>query len=210
MSSKTKTLGITAFLYLILALVPMSCGLLCQDSCACGPTFPPQTFRIRSFELITLGFDGQQIFPDKILPWDQYYKGLVIKDFDFISSIVTRTSSFGMAVACSPVPPINEKKVIDLKIINLVENTLQDGRVLNVGDDISDLFGVNDFFTSDLEPIDTYFSGGLPLFLDQKLKVGFLQNPGKELILSIKITLVLEGGTAFTFDQEPFTITSQN
>lgn len=210
MNLSKKTLGITAILYLMLALVPMSCGLLCRDSCGCGPTFPPQKFRIISFELITVGFDGQRIFPDDIRPWDEYFKGLEIKDFDFLSTSKTSWSSFGIALACDPVPPSNEKKVIDLKIINLSENSLGDGSVLKVGDDISDLFGVNDFFAIGLEPIDNYFSGGLPLYLDRKLKVGFLQDPGKELTLTTKISLILEGGTEFTFDQEPFTITTEN
>ena len=84
------------------------------------------------------------------------------------------------------------------------------GALLQVGDDISDLFGINRFFAEGLQPIDNYLSGGYPLFLDEKLKVGFLQDPGKELSLSIEISLILENGTTFRFDNEPFTIKSKN
>lgn len=204
-----KTFGITAVLYLFLAMIPMSCGLFCRDSCGCGPKFSQQIFRIRSFELITAAFDGQRIFPDDMQPWDQYYKGLEVKDFDFITSSEGLKATFGVALACDPAPAKSDKKLLDIRIINLKEANLGDGTVLQVGDDISELFGINRFFAEGLQPIDSYLSEGYLLFLDEMLKIGFLQDPGKDLSLSIEISLILENGTTFRFDNEPFTIKSK-
>lgn len=210
MKINLKTFVTTGALFFSLALLPMSCGVFCNDSCGCGASFPEQFFRIRSFELFTSAFDGQRIFPDDSQPWDQYYKGFRVDQFDLISDIPARKSALGVALACDPAPPKSEKKLNAIRIINLKEESIGNGMILEVGQDITDLFGMNFFFSQGLEPIQDFISTGRELYLDQLFKLGFKNDPGRDLTLSLSISFILEDGTEFTFLNEPFTIQTKN
>lgn len=208
-----KKLGLTLVLLAFLALIPGGCGILCDNSCGCNPTFPKQSARIRSFELLTFSTGGQQINPTLIQPYDQVVKAFRIKEFDLISSEV-RPAGFswnlGTAYACSPPPITVDKKLTGLSIINQEEVILGDGTRWEVGQDLSDSFGMNSFFNSTLVPIDEFIGEGLTLILEDFFKVGLKKDPGKNLELKLSFNLVLEKGETFQISNEILAVRSKN
>lgn len=208
-----KKLGLTLVLLAFLALVPGGCGILCNNPCGCNPTFPEQSARIRSFELLTFSTGGQQINPTLNQPYDQVVKAFRIKEFDLISS-EERPSGFswnlGTAYACSPPPITVDKKLIGLSIINQEEVILGDGTRWEVGQDLSDSFGINSFFNSTLVPIDEFIGDGLTLILEDFFKVGLKKDPGKNLDLKLSFNLVLENGETFQISNEILSVRSKN
>ncbi|GMQ23441.1 hypothetical protein Aoki45_01230 [Algoriphagus sp. oki45] len=209
----SKKSGLTLLLLAFLALAPGGCGILCNNPCGCNPTFPEQSARIRSFELLTFSTGGQQITPSLNQPYDQVVKAFRIKDFDLISS-AEKSSNFnwnlGVAYACSPPPITVDKQLIDLRIINQEEVILGDGTRWEVGQELSEFFGMNSFFSSSLVPIDEFIGEGLTLILEDFLKVGLIKDPGKSLELKLSFNLVLENGETFQISNEILSVRSKN
>lgn len=195
-----KKLLATFSLLTFLAILPMSCGVVCLDTCGCNPSFPQQTLKIKSFEVLTVAGNGQRIQPTLAQPFDQVFKAIRIKDFDLITlekSDFLEPTSLGTAFACSPPPIIAKEKLSRIQVINLKEITLGDGTLLSLGEDITPYFGMNDFFAQGLVPVNQFLAGGRSLILEDFFKLGFVRNPGKEINLELSIRLLMDNGEEF-------------
>jgi hypothetical protein len=212
MNNWLKNLLVTGFLFGFLALIPAGCGEFCNDSCGCSPVFPPQNIRIKSFEMLTFS-EGQQITPTNQQPFNRVVKSFRIKDFDLISysqKEVENHWSFGTAIACSPIPPTSEKKLIEIQIINLSEVKFEDGTVLGTGQDISAYFGINNFFQEGLVPIPEFLKGGRSLPLEELNKLGFTKDPGIPVNMLLNFSFLLDGGTELRITNETLSIGPKN
>lgn len=202
---RNKKLFLTVGLLTFLALMPMSCGLVCTDSCGCSPNFPEQKLLIKSFEVLTVAGDGQRIQPTLTQPYDQVFKAIRIKDFDLVSLAEPdffQPWTLGAAFACSPPPVESIEKLRNIEIINLSEQTLADGTVLKLGETITPYFGMNDFFAQGLIPVNDFLKNNKDLVLEDFFKLGFTKNPGKPINLEITIRIVMENGKEFILNNQ--------
>ncbi len=209
MTTMGKKLLATFGLLTFLAIMPMSCGVVCLDTCGCNPSFPQQKLLIRSFEVLTIAGNGQRIQPTLTQPFDQVFKAFRIKDFELISfenSNLFEPWSLGTAFACSPPPIYAEEKLVQVQIFNLKEVTLGDGTSIALGEDISPYFGINDFFAQGLVPVNQFLSGGRTLILEDFFKLGFIKNPGKEISLELSIRLLMDNGEEFILGNQILSI----
>lgn len=190
------TIGFFSFL----ALMPMSCGIFCNDSCGCGPVTKPREFVIESFATKTVDVSGNEIPETQSRNYNQIFKSVEISDRKFTSEAKVKGSnplSLGLAFACSPAPDtsINELQLIE--IINEVEFTLADGTEYEVGENLNSLFGISEVFRTNLVRIEEFTRLGAKLTFDDSFKIGLLQNPGKELQLEFTIRLVFDDAQEF-------------
>lgn len=190
-----------------MALLPMSCGVVCDDPCGCGPDFEVKDFSITSMESLTLIGDGQQVFPSNILPYDEVVKAIRVDEFQTVAMNESSHSRIpGVVFACSPRPAQSEENLADVKIINLIEVTLASGETLKVGDDISEYFGMNYYFSSGTEPITEFLENTLPIFKDDLFKLAWVNDPMEELSLQFTVRVILESGREISITDEVLNI----
>lgn len=200
-----KSIGLTFFIFTFLALIPMSCGILCEDSCGCSPSFPQQEMIIRSMEVLTIAGDGQRISPTNSQPYNQVVKAFRVKEFDLVTLSQAHfgsQASFGSVLACSPLPILSKEDLKQLQITNLQEVTLGDGTVLRVGEDITAYFGMNYFFAQSLESVPQFLGQGKPFLQDDFFKIGFTKDPGRPVVLEFNLRIALENGREFVFNNQ--------
>lgn len=203
----------TGFLFISLSLLPVACGIFCNDSCGCNPSFPQQTIRIRSLEMLTFSTGRQQISSNNIQPFDQVVKAFRIKEFDLLGDNgldISNSGILGFAYACSPPPAISEKKLISIKVINLEKISLKDGTELSVGEDISNLFVISNFFIENPTSIQSYLKEGKILFLDELHKMGFTKEPSNPTQLKLNFIFGLENGTELLISNEILSISPKS
>ncbi len=193
--------GITTFgFFFFLAMLPMSCGLLCRDSCGCKPLPKPREFRIQSFTTRTIDVAGREIPEDQIRNYAQIFKSLEIKDIEYTAKVRIEEHDpwyFGLAFACDPIPNSSKNELIKIEIINEREFTLADGREYIVGENMTSLFGTNRVFNTSIVPIGDFTGLGRKLTFDDFLKIGLFENPGRELQFEFTIRLVFDDGQEF-------------
>lgn len=198
--------GITTLgLFTFLAMLPMSCGLLCRDTCGCGPTPKTSEFEIQSFDSKTKDGSGREISASESRPYDQIYKVLEINDVEFTSAVKDEeqnTGSLGIAFACSPAPPISKNDLQLIEILNETEFSLADGTEYGVGENLVSLFGINRYFSSELESIEEFIGTGRKLNYGDDLYFGLLENPEKDLQLEFTIRLVFNDAQEFLFTDQ--------
>lgn len=188
-------------------MLPIACSEFCNNPCGCGPVFEVIDFRIQSFETLSLTTEGQQVSPSTSLPYDFITKSFRIKETQNVAYFKERTSSTpGLALACSPIPPQSQEKMIGIQIINSKEVEFADGEIFQMGQDISDFFEVNYFFVEQTRPIPEFFGNGLTLFREDLFKLVFTKNPGKEVQLEFSIRIMLEDGLEFDLQHEILSI----
>lgn len=203
-----KRIGLTISLFSFLALIPMSCGIFCQDSCGCGPSAPPQDLIIKSMQLLTLGPMGQTVNPLDTLSYNQVFKSLEVKEFEIklLSENFSPGPSFGLAYACSPLPVYSRDEIIDIRIRNKTALTLADGTTLNPRQDISSYFGMAFFYTDKLATIQEFIGTGRYFFWGENFKLGFKQSPGKALKLEFDVEVSFKSGKAFLLENQVLSI----
>lgn len=192
-------------LFALVAILPISCGVDCNNPCGCSPDFEIKDFNITEMEALTLLRDGQQVSPAGTYPYDVVVKGLRIKTFQTVAFSEKSISNGipGIAYACSPLPPKSADNLFDVKVINLQEVTLDSGVRLKIGDDISAYFGMNYYFSEGTESIEEFLEGTLTMFSDDLYKLAWLEKPAKELNLRFTIRVQLESGREIALtDQE--------
>lgn len=200
---------LTTGLFTFLALLPMSCGLFCNDSCGCGPVTRPREFVIESFATNTVDDLGNVIPENQSRNYNQIFKSVEIRDIRFTSEAQVEESnptSMGLAFACSPAPDasINELQLIE--IINEVEFTLVDGTEYAIGENLSSLFGISEVYRTNLIPIEEFPQFGAKLYLDDFFKIGLFQNPEKEINLKFTIRLRFNDGQEFLLTDQTLNI----
>lgn len=189
--------------------MPMGCNLFCNDTCGCGPTPKPYLLVIQSFATQTVDETGKETPEAETKPFDQVFKSLRIDEYDYqTQSLIEspRSSSFGTALACDPPIPETEGTLYLIQIINQSEFTLIDGTIYLEGDNISSLFGMSHFYASGLSPIGNFVAPGRKLTIDDYFKIGFLENPGKELNLEFTIRLVFDNAQEFLLSDQVLNI----
>ncbi len=203
-----KRIGLTISLFSFLALIPMSCGIFCQDSCGCGPLPPAQNLIIKSMQLLTVDPSGQTINPLDTLPYNRVFKSLEIKDFEIklISENFSPSTSFGLAYACSPLPVYSRDEIIGIKILNKTSVTLADGTTISPQQDISSYFGMAFFYTDKLATIQEFIGTGRYFFLGENFKLGFKQSPGKALKLEFDVEVTFKSGKSFILENQVLSI----
>lgn len=133
-------------------------------------------------------------------PFDQVFKILRIEKYELHTQSMIespRFSSFGAALACSPLPPESKYTLYLVQIINQTEFTLIDGNTYSAGDNISTLFGMNHLYAPGLSTIKNFMDSGLKPSLEDYFKIGFLENPENELNLKFTIRLVFNNAQEF-------------
>ncbi len=198
----------TCTLLSILALLPISCGIVCTDSCGCGPQFEVKDFNILSFETLSLTKPGQRVNPTTPLPYDQIFKAFRILDVQTLSSLNENVTGSipGVAYACSPVTPKSAQQMTGIQLLNSKEVSLGDGTVLKVGQDITDFFEVNYFFAEQTLPFTSFFKQPLTVYREDLFKLGWKSNPKKEVILEFSIRIFMTGGKEFNLNNEVLSI----
>ncbi len=203
MNLSPKKYFATFLLFVGLGLLPISCGVVCNDSCGCQPDFEVLDFNITEMEALTLVANGQQVSPEGTFPYNQVVKAIRIKDFQTVSAAIEVGPTIpGVAYACSPIPPKSTENLVNIQIINLKEFTAPNGQIYTTGDDISDFFGMNYYFEEGVEPIGEFLSNGLEMYADELYKLAWLEEPREELNLVFTIRVQLESGREFSLTDE--------
>jgi hypothetical protein len=198
----------TVIVFTVIALLPLSCGIVCNDSCGCGPQFEVKDFQIVSFETLSLTKTGQRVNPTTSLPYDQIFKAFRILETQTVAS---GTSNFalgipGVALACSPLPSKSARQVIGIQLINIKEVTLGDGEILKVGQDITEFFEINYFFSEKTMPFESFFKLPITIYREDIFKLGWRQDPKKEVILEFNIGIFMTDGKEFNLNNEMLSI----
>lgn len=208
MKSTYKRIILSSSILLGLALLPISCGIICNDPCGCGDDIEVKDFSIESFEALTMEVNnGQQVSALETYPFDEIVKVLRIDEFQILASVENSSSGIpGFAFACSPRPIQSAENLEGIQIINLKEVTLSSGEILKVGDEISNFFEMNYYFSSGSQPIEEFLEGTLPMYADELFKLAWIYDPIDELSLQFTICLILESGREFSLENEVLNI----
>lgn len=208
MKSTLKRVFLTSSILLGLALLPISCGIICNNPCGCGADNEAKDFSIKSFETLTLiGNNAEQVNPSDSYPFDEVVKGIRIDEFQLLASVENSSKGMpGIVFACSPRPIQSAENLKKIQIINLKELTLSSGEILKMGDDISDFFEMNYYFSLGSQPIEEFLEGTLPMYADELYKLAWINDPIDELSLQFTIRLILESGREFSLEDEVLNI----
>ncbi|MFN3759580.1 MAG: hypothetical protein ACK4SF_10205 [Algoriphagus aquaeductus] len=210
MKQTVKKLGLTLALFSFLALIPMSCGVICNDSCGCGPSaFRTQQMNIKSLDVLTISSTGQEINPSQAMAYDQVFKGIRVKEFDIIKlseKSVPNQSTFGLALACSQPPLISEEKFQTIQVINRKEFALSNGTQVLKGEDITDLFGINSIYVGTLLPLNVFVDSGRNFILEEYFKLGLLEAPEEPISFFFDLKVKFDNGKEFIFTDQNLNI----
>lgn len=203
MGNSYKNSLATFALFLLLALLPISCDLVCTDSCGCGPQTQVNDFKIISFEMLTVNTAGEELNPEIPHPYTQVLKTFKVKDIETVSAVESTNFGIpGVVYACSPIPPKSQERLKDLKLFNLKEVELGDGTILKAGDILNDFFEINYFFVSETKPIEEFLSENTDIYLEDYYKLSFIKDPEKEVIIEFSMELTFENGRTISVNAE--------
>lgn len=201
---------ITTFsLLTFFALLPISCDMICKDSCGCGKTTAPSSFQILSFEVLTLDKDRNEVNPSEFFPYNEIVKAISIKESEILAKIeppITFSTIPGIAFACSPLPPLANKRISSIQIINTELAMLNDGEILEIGDDLTTRFGINYLYNTGAMSIAEFFQEKKPVYYGDFFKLSWLNAPERELMLDFSIRIIMEDGTEFSMNHEKLSI----
>lgn len=209
MKVSIKSFGLTLALFSFLALIPMSCGLFCQDSCGCGPGTPPQELIIKSMQLNTLNLIGQPVNPLDTLCSREVFKALQVKDFEIKTIADTYSApsfTFGTAFACSPLPAYSRDEIATIKVINKKQLAVGDGLMWNESEDITAFFGMGYFFTGKLFPIEEFIGNGKSVYLGEFYVLGFNLSPTHPIKLEFDVLVRFKSNKEFLIENQVLSI----
>lgn len=204
-----KRIFTTISLFSILALLPMSCGLFCNDSCGCGPSPGPQEIRVQSFATQTVNKSNQEINKTESGPYAETFVTLRIDEIENKAQGLARPSesgSIGLAYACSPLPPMSENLLYLIQIINEKEFTTSDGTHYQIGENITSLFGMSHFYAPGLSRISDFTRPGKRLTFEDFYKIGLLEDPQQELNLKFTIRLRFDDAQEFLLTDQTLNV----
>ncbi len=203
MNNLLKKISASIGIVVFLGLLPISCGVDCNNPCGCGPQFEVKDFTIIEMEALTLVANGQRVSPQNVFDYNLVVKAVRIKDFQTVATNDTSGSSIpGVAFACSLPLPQSIDNLADVKITNLQEFVGPDGKTYVTGDDLGHFFGMNYYFEEGSEPIEEFLDGTLELYQDDLFKLEWLVAPQEELNLKFTIRVQLESGREFPLTDE--------
>lgn len=194
MRNSKKKFFTTLFLLGFLAFLPISCDVLCNNSCGCGPVPETKNFSVISFSSSTVNSQGQEIPAEEFGFYNEVHKELKVQDFELVSflDLPSSPSIPGIAFACDPLPPKSIDELVFIEIYNSKEVTLDDGTVLKVGEILNDFFTINTAYTTDPKNISDFFSQSWEIYFYEPFNLHFSKNPGKEIVITFSIRFLLE------------------
>lgn len=203
--SRQKRVFATISLFCVLALLPISCDLICLDSCGCGPAQQVGEIRIRSWQAKTISESNQAIEKTEIRDFDKAFVGLSVDEVVFLADQSSEQESFGslgMAYACSPIPPQTANTLSLIQLINQKEFTTAAGVTYSAGEDISSLFGIGQVYVTKLSPFAEFVGSGLRPTTEDYFRIGLLGDPGKVLELEFTVRLVFDDRQEFLLSDQ--------
>lgn len=194
MEASFKNSITTLLVFLVLALLPISCDVVCSNPCGCGPAPQVRSFNIISFSSASYNSNGVEVSDELFLPYNEIYKSIKVEEFEFVSQgePVFKGALPGMAYACSPVPPKSTNALLYLEIYNSNEVTLGDGTVLQVGEILNDYFEISSDFTVSPKKIEDFFTEKQEIYSYEPFKLYFTKNPEKETVITFSVRFFLE------------------
>jgi hypothetical protein len=93
-----------------------------------------------------------------------------------------------------------------IQLLNSKELTLGDGTVLKVGQDISEFFEINYFFEEKTLSFESFFKEPITIYQEDLFKLGWKQDPKKEIILEFSLRIFMTGGKEFNLNNEILSI----
>jgi len=197
----------TTTLFLLLAIFPISCDLVCNNTCGCGSQTRINDFKIISFKMLTTNPNGEEISPNSTQPYEQVLKTFKIKDIEMVAAIPSTFFGIpGVVLACSPIPPKSQERLKEIKIFNTKEVTLGDGTVLKPGDLLNEFFQMNYYFASSNEPIEEFLSEERTIYLDDYFKLIFIKAPQKQVVIEFSMLFIFESGSEISISDEKLSI----
>lgn len=205
-----KRIFTTICLFSFLALLPMSCGLFCNDSCGgCGPSLGPQEIRVQSFATQTVNKSNQEINITEFGPYAETFVTLRINEVENKAQGLvgpSESGSTGLAYACSPLPPLSENILSLIQIINEKEFTSSEGTQFSVGENLTTLFGMSHFYGPGLSTIRDFIGPGLRLTFADLYKIGLLEDPQQELNLKFTIRIRFDDAQEFLLTDQTLNV----
>jgi hypothetical protein len=197
--------SVAFLLFLVLfGAIPVSCDILCRDSCGCGKIEKTKNFIIKEFQIVNF-IQGQVYNPEVFYNKDEFYKVLDIKEFEFLTQTESTNQGMGFiqgAFACDPIPPMSSESISNIQIINKREWISSEGEIFPVGTPISSQFTISDYPHLTGDTILDFLASGKSLFLGEGifLKWESVLKEDSELVFDIEIKMT--NGDVFSFQDE--------
>lgn len=193
------------FLFLVFfGAIPVSCDIVCLDSCGCGDNPPPPEFEIKNFEVRDFLL-GQTFNPESYYPKEDLYKLVEVSNYKFLSQAEVSNPGIGfvqVANACSPAPNKSSESITEIKITAKNEFGISLGESIETGTDISGYFSISSYPSNSVETISDYLKDRPKIYLGDGLFLKWnsplIQN--QELVFDIEIKL--SNGNVFNFEDE--------
>jgi hypothetical protein len=192
------------FFFILFGAIPISCDILCLDSCGCGDNFPPKDYSIKGLEINDFILN-QTFNPDFFYPKEELFKFIEVSEFEFLSysdQVNTSKGFIPMANACSP-PPNKSSESISVILISAKNHIgVSSEQNIEIGTDISEYFLITDYPTSSGVSISAYLEDKPKLYLGEGLflKWNSTLMENSELVFDIQVNL--NNGKSFIFENE--------
>lgn len=193
------------FLFLILfGAIPVSCDIICLDTCGCGDNPPPPSFTIKDFEASDF-LVSQTFNPDFYYPKEDLYKLIEVSDYEFLSQAenpIQGTGFVQVATACSPAPNQSSESITVIKITAKKQIGISLGSDIAIGSDISGYFLVSNYPSNSAVTISEYLKEKPKIYLGDGLFLKW-NSPlveNQELVFDLEIEL--SNGKVFVFEDE--------
>lgn len=192
------------FFLFLFGAIPVSCDILCLDSCGCGENFPPKDFSIKGLSVNDFLLN-QTFNPDFFYPKAELFKLIEVSQFEFLSHADHPNNTMGLiplAKACSPAPNKSSESISQILITSKNQFVISSEQKIEVGTDISEYFVATGYPTSSGESISAYLADNPNIYLGEGLflKWNFPLAENSELIFDIQIKL--NNGESFIFENE--------
>jgi len=189
---------------LMFGAIPISCDILCFDSCGCGNNAPPKDFSIKNFDVKDF-LMGQTLNPDFYYPKDDFYKLIEVSDFEFLSQTGYSIPGAGfiqIAKACSPPPNQSKESITGIRVRTKKQFVVSPEENIEIGSDISGYFLISNYPSNLAETISDYLKVKPKIYLGHGLFLKWNSSLVENLELVFDIEIELSNGKIFVFDDE--------
>ncbi|MCH6198378.1 hypothetical protein MMU07_02220 [Aquiflexum sp. LQ15W] len=189
---------------LMFGAIPISCDILCLDSCGCGNNVPPKDFSIKDFEVKDF-LMGQTFNPDFYYPKDDLYKLIEVSDFEFLSQTghsILGAGFIQIAKACSPAPNESKESITGIMITTKKQFGVSPEKNIEIGSDISGYFLISNYPSNLAETISDYLNIKPKIYLGDGLFLKWNSSLVENLELVFDLKIELSNGKVFVFEDE--------
>jgi hypothetical protein len=193
------------FLFLVLfGAIPVSCDIICLDSCGCGNNAPPKDFSIQDFK-VTDFLLGQTFNPDFYYPKEDFYKLIEVSDFEFLSQgehYIPGSGFIQVGMACSPAPNVSKESNTGIMITTKKQFGILPEENIEIGSDISGYFLISNYPSNSAETISDYLKSEPRIYLGDGLFLKWNSSLVENLELVFDLKIELSNGKIFVFEDE--------